>query len=58
MEAIFNVLSALGLVGSVTLLLWGMSLSLRHGLGDDEAPRRTERETPGTGFAGRIPARS
>ena len=34
MEAIVNLISVLGLVGSLALLGWGMSLSLRHGLGE------------------------
>ena len=59
MEAILNVIAALGVVGSITLLLWGMTLSLRHGLGEDAGPRRTAREgRPAAGFARRMAAES
>ena len=34
MEAIVNIINALGLVGSLALLGWGVSLCLRHGLGE------------------------
>jgi hypothetical protein len=59
MEAILNIVAALGVVGSITLLLWGMTLCLRHGLGEDAGPRRTAREDQwATGFARRMAAES
>ena len=59
MEAILNVIAALGVVGSITLLLWGMTLCLRHGLGEDASPRRTAREYQlAAGFARRMAAES
>jgi hypothetical protein len=37
MEAFLTVIASLGLVGSVSLVVWGMALSLRHGFGIDAA---------------------
>jgi hypothetical protein len=34
MEEIVNLINALGLVGSLALVGWGMILCLRHGLGE------------------------
>lgn len=33
MEALFTVITGLGLVGSVALLVWGMALCVGHGFG-------------------------
>lgn len=42
MEALCNVIAALGLVGSVALIAWGMALCVRHGFGGGAAgPERT-----------------
>lgn len=42
MEALLNVITGLGLVGSVSLLVWGMALCLRHGFDTGAAgPERT-----------------
>jgi len=42
MEALLTVITSLGLVGSVSLIVWGMALCLRHGFGLDAAgPERT-----------------
>lgn len=42
MEALLTVIAGLGLIGSVSLIVWGMALSLRHGFGSDAAdPDRT-----------------
>ena len=42
MEALFNVIAGLGLVGSVALIVWGMALCVQHGFGIGSAgPERT-----------------
>ena len=42
MEALFTVIAGLGLVGSVSLIVWGMALCLRHVFGIDAiGPERT-----------------
>ena len=42
MEALFNVTAALGLIGSVVLIAWGMVLCVRYGFGAGAVgPERT-----------------
>jgi hypothetical protein len=43
MEALLNVIASVGLAGSVALVVWGMVLSVRHGLGGDAAGARGTR---------------
>jgi hypothetical protein len=37
MEALVTIITGLGLVGSVSLVVWGLALCWRHGFAIDEA---------------------
>jgi len=54
MEAIVNLISGLGLVGSLALLGWGLSLCLRHGLGEYAYGRERGRGARHAGFASAV----
>jgi len=42
MEALLTVITSLGMVGSVSLIVWGLALCLQHGFGIGAAgPERT-----------------
>lgn len=49
MEAIFDILSSLGLLGSIVFLVWGMALSVRQGFGEGpfEPPRGAHHRASG-----------
>jgi len=56
MEALVNIITDVGLIGSVALLVWGMVLCVRYGFGIDTAgPQRT---ALGDGALGRRSARA
>ena len=58
MEAILNIITGLGFVGSLALLGWGMSLCLRHGLGEYAYGRERGRADRALGSFAEPPAHS